>query len=271
MHGNSTLSIQPFNPMLLMTKGLLLALALVLLSACAGRDTGPDLDPAVDAEELYDRAYGRLQGGNYQGALQMLRQLEARYPFTPQGQQAQLDQIYAYYRMRDRQGTNEAARRYIRENPRSEHLAYAYYMQGMAWFDQRASLTRRAINLDPARLDISNAQRSFDAFRDLVERFPDSEYSDDARMRMVFLRNLIARHHWHVANHYLDRGAYMAAVARATTVIEDMQPNSVTPYMLELMAEAYENVGESDLAEDVRGVLARSYPDHERGERPHFF
>jgi len=268
MHGNSTSFNQSRHPLLLVTRALLVGLTLALLAACAGRDTGPELDPSVDAEALYDRAHSRLSGGNYPGALQLLRQLEARYPFTPQGQQAQLDQIYALYRMRDRRGTDEAARRYIRENPRSEHLDYAYYMQGMAWFDQQTSLTRRAINLDPARLDISNAQRSFDAFRDLVERFPDSDYSDDARMRMVFLRNLMARHHWHVANYYLERGAYMAAVGRANKIIEEMQPNSVTPFALELVAEAYDNVGETGLAEDVRGVLSRSYPDYENGNKP---
>jgi len=268
MHGNTRHPLAAF-PSRRSLQWLVLGLLILFIAGCAGRgDRGPEIDPDAGAEAMYERAYSRMRGGNYTGAIQLLRQLEARYPFTPQGQQAQLDQIYVQYRMRDRRGTDEAARRFIRENPRSEHLAYAYYMQGMAWYDQQPSLTRRMINLDPARLNINHSERAFDAFRDLAERFPDSEYADDARMRMMHLRSMMARHHWHVAKYYLDRGAYMAAAARATKVIEQMQPNPVTPYVLELLAEAYEGVGESELSEDVRNVLARSFPDFEKGSRP---
>lgn len=243
-------------------------LAATLLAGCAGTEEPARIDSDATAEVLYDRAYRRLLAGNYDGAMQLFRTLEARHPFSPEGQQAQLDQIYATYLSRDRQGTAEMANRYIRENPRSEHLDYAYYMQGMAWFDQDTSFSRRLANLDPARLGIQNAQRSFDAFRTLVQRFPDSNYADDARMRMIHLRNLIARHHWHVANYYLERGAFMAAAGRASKVIEEIQPTAVTPYVMDVLAAAYDGTGEPELAEDIRRRRDANFDEHQSGQRP---
>ncbi|MEA5445988.1 outer membrane protein assembly factor BamD [Gammaproteobacteria bacterium AB-CW1] len=252
----------------LSVRALLLVLSLGLLIGCAGTPEPVQVDTSITAEEIYERAWRRMTAGNYDGAMQMLRALEARHPFTPEGQQAQLDQIYVTHLAGDRRGTAEVARRYIRENPRSDHLDYAYYMQGIAWFDMRSSLSRRILNLDHARLDVTNAHRSFDAFRELVERFPDSEYSQDARLRMIYLRNVIARHNWHVANHYLERGAYMAAAARASKVIEEMQPNEVTPFAMDILAAAYDGVGESSMAADVRSLRGRSFPNHQEGGEP---
>ncbi len=248
---------------------VILITALLGLAACGTtQEPRQPVDLGMSAEELYEQAWRRIQGGNFDGAMQSLRRLEARYPFSPEGQQAQLDQIFVTYLQRDRRGTAEQANRFIRENPRSEHLPYAYYMQGMAWFETRGSFTRRVLGFDHARLNIRNAERSFDAFRELVERYPDSDYADDARLRMIYLRNTMARHHWYVARHYLDQGAYMAAAARATRVVEDLQPNAVTPYALDILIEAYAAVGEETLAADTRRVLDRSYPEHRRGQRP---
>lgn len=252
------------------TRHLLLAsAALVLLAGCAGNNREvAEIDDDASAAEMYETAYGRMQGGNYDGAMQLFRRLEARHPFSPEGQQAKLDQIYATYLSRDRQGTAEMASRYARENPRSEHLDYAFYMQGMAWFDQDTSLSRLVANLDPARLSIQNAQRSFDAFRTVVQRFPESEYADDARLRMIYLRNLIARHHWYIANYYLERGAFMSAAGRASKIVEEIQPTPITPYALDVLAEAYEGVGESNMAEDMRSLRDRNFSDHEPDTRP---
>lgn len=269
MHGNREHSNSwPLSAVRGLPLGWLMA-ALLALGACAGtQEPDEPIDMGLDAEALYEQAWRRIQSGNYDGAMQSLRRLEARYPFTPQGQQSQLDQIFVTYKTLDREGTADQARRYIRENPRSEHLDYAHYMQGMAWYDQRSSLSRRLFSLDPARLNRNNAERSFDAFKELVERYPDSPYSDDARLRMIHLRNTIARHHWYVAKHYLEDGAYMAAAGRATRIIEELQPNEVTPYALDILIEAYAAVGEESLAADSRRVRDRSYPDHEAGSRP---
>lgn len=243
---------------------------MVILAGCAGTPEQVEIEEAEGPEVLYKRAFERLMSANYDGAMKTLRTLEARHPFSPQGQQARLDQIYVSYLTGDRQGTAEMANRYIRENPRSEHLAYAYYMQGIAWFDQDVSLSRELLSLDPARLSIQYANRSFNAFRSLIQRYPDSEYADDARLRMIYLRNLIARHHWYVANYYLERGAFMAAAGRASTVIEEVQPTSVTPYAMDVLAEAYERTGEPELAEDIRRRRDDAFSGHEPGELPPF-
>jgi outer membrane protein assembly factor BamD len=217
---------------------------------------------------MYTDAWRAIHTGSYRDALRMLRRLEARHPFGPYAEQAQLDQIYTTYRMRERAGAVDEANRFIRENPRSGNLDYAYYMKGIAWFEEYPGLFERLFNLDLARRDVSNARRSFDAFRELVERYPDSEYADDARQRMVYLRNKLARHEWYVGEYYIRRGAYVAAAGRATYALENYQPSPMTPYLLDIMVQAYEALEEGDLATDARRVRDRNYPEHRPGRNP---
>ncbi len=240
-------------------------LAIALVAGCAGDRVRDD---ARSAEEMYQSAWQQVSTGNLQEGMRRLRRLEARHPFTPEGRQAQLDQIYVSYLMRERRATVDEADRFIRENPRSEHLAYAHYMKGLAYSEQYPGPLSRMFNIDMARRDQSNAQQAFVSFQELIERFPDSPYADDARQRMVELRNRIARHEWYVADFYLRREAYMAAVGRATVIIEDLQGSVVTPHALDIMISSYEALGEQDLADIVRNVRDTSYPDHRPGSSP---
>lgn len=245
---------------------ILCILGLGLLAACADRDR--IREEAAQPDAMYERAWNRIQSGNYQEAMQNLRRLEARHPFTPEGKQAQLDQIYVSWLMRERQSTVDEADRFIRENPRSEHLAYAHYMKGLAHYEQHPGPLSRWFGLDMARRDQSSAEQSFAAFQELVQRFPESPYADDARQRMVSLRNRLARHEWHVADYYLRREAYMAAVGRSTRILEELQPTPITPYALDIMAQSYEALGETELAEISRTVRDTNYPDHREGATP---
>lgn len=233
-----------------------LLLSAVLLVGCASTDE----IPTESAEDIYSKAYISLRNGNYETAIQELRRVQARFPFGEYAIQAHLDLIYAHYLARQPEVCVEEADRFIRENPRHPHVHYAYYMKGLAYFSE-PNFLHRTFGIDLARRDPSNARRAFQNFRVLTETFPDSAYAEDARQRMIFLRNHLARHEFYVADYYLRRGAYIAAVNRAKRILENYPSTPSTPDALRIMIKSYEKMGLDDLARDARLVFETSYPE----------
>ncbi|MYL01582.1 MAG: outer membrane protein assembly factor BamD [Gammaproteobacteria bacterium] len=187
---------------------LLVAAACAALAGC-GR--GDERDELSAANVLYEQGHAALQGGDFRKALRFLGTLKARFPFNPQTRQAQLEIIYCHYRLNDQDSAVEAAREFERENPRHPNVDYAIYMRGLALFARQPGRFGRLFRIDYSRRPVLTAGESFDAFMQLTTRYPESEYAADARRRMVYLRNRMARYENHVADYYLRRGAWIAA------------------------------------------------------------
>lgn len=236
---------------------LLIAL-LALLGGCG--TTGKDPTAEWSAAQLYEEAKSALNGGNYEQAISHFETLEARYPFGRYAQQAQLEIAYAYYKFGEMDSAIAAADRFIKLNPRHPHVAYAYYLRGLANFDRGASFLDKIVARDPAEMDMASVKSAFDDFATVVRRFPESIYAADARQRTVYLRNVLARHELKVADFYLRRGAYVAVVNRCKYVLEHYQGSDAMPQALAMMAGAYERLGLPELAADARRVLERNYP-----------
>jgi outer membrane protein assembly factor BamD len=236
-----------------------LVATLLLAGGCARdtEDTGPG------AEALYERGQRLISNGDYVGAVAALEDLETRYPFHPLAKQAQLEEIYAWFRADNIQAAEAAAERFIRENPRHEMVDYAYYLKGIMFFDEPADILEGLFNADLSRRPIYFSEESFRNFKIFLERFPDSDYADDARQRMVFLRERLAMFELHVARYYLRRGAWVAAVNRARGVIERYDGTSAVPDSLEVMVSAYGHLGLDDMAADVRALWTASFPEFE--------
>jgi outer membrane protein assembly factor BamD len=235
---------------------MLLCLASTPLSGCGGRnnvveDQGPEL--------LYERGYEAMNGSNFVGAIQFFNALEARYPFSPETRQAQLDLIYLYYRSQQPEQAIDAAEEFERENPTHERLDYALYMRGLVYFDQAPNIIERLLRVDLSLRPPKDTLRSFSTFQELIRRFPDSEYVPDARQRMVFLRNRLAQFENHVADYYLRRGAYVAAINRAKYALEHYPEAPQLEKTLQVLVVAYEQLGMRDLAADARRVLRESF------------
>ena len=228
----------------------------LLLSACGNRD---DNILEVGAQELYLEAATALQAGNFAGAVLNLQNLLVRYPFAPVARQAQLDLIYAYYQSRQPEAALEFAETFIRENPRLPEVAYCLYMMGLIYFDRDATFLERLFTVDITTRPPRESYLAFQAFEDLIRQFPDSEYVSDARQRMVFLRNRLATYENHVAEYYIERGAYVAAIRRTQYAIEHFPGAPELERSLRLMVEAYEELGMDDLAADTRRVLVENY------------
>ena len=239
---------------------LLAALAAaLLLSACASQRAIEEAQH--DPEKLYLLGRSALDSGHYETAIRHFQNLSARFPFGEHAQQAQLDTAYAYYRFNEPESAIATAEQFIRTYPRHPDIDYAYYLRGLANFGQTSGFMDDVLREDPAQRDPRSALDSFRYFAELVRRFPDSRYAEDAVQRMVHLRNYLARHELYVADYYMRRGAYVAAANRAKYVIENYPRTPSTPHALDIMARAYERLGLDELAADARRVLAANPPD----------
>jgi outer membrane protein assembly factor BamD len=217
------------------------------------QDQGPEL--------LYERGYNAMEGSNFAGAIQYFNALEARYPFSPETRQAQLDLIYLYYRSLQPEAAIDAAEQFERENPTHERLDYCLYMRGLVYFDQAPNIIEKLLRVDLSLRPPKDTLRSFSAFQELIRRFPNSEYVPDARQRMVYLRNRLADYENHVADYYVRRGAYVAAINRAKYALEHYPEAPQLEKTLQILVVAYEQLGMSDLAADSRRVLRETFGD----------
>ena len=232
----------------------------LLLSGCLFGKKDEDQSTS-GAQAIYDRASDAMQGGDFINAIRYYETLEARYPFSNQARQGQLDLIYVYFRNQDPESVIDAAEQFERENPTHPRVDYTLYMRGMALFAGEKGAFHRLFRIDLSRRPPKDARDSYAAFAELLRRYPDSIYAPDARQRMLFLRNRIAEHENHIAQFYLDRGAYAAALSRANYTLQVFDGAPTTPQTLQIMIESYRKLGMYDLARDAERVLNSSYPD----------
>jgi len=211
-------------------------------------------------EQFYRNARAELDSGNFQGAVKLYEALEARYPFGRFTQQAQLDVAYANYKDNETAQAVSAADRFMKLHPNHQNFDYALYIKGLAYFKPDLGIFGQLLNLDPAERDPKALRDSFDVFKDLLTRFPDSIYADDTRGRMVYLVNTLAKHDLSVARYYYSRGGYLAAVNRAQTVITRYPQAPVAEEALMISVQAYEKMDMKDLADASRRVLEKNYP-----------
>ena len=244
------------------SRKLAVALLGLALSGCSWFGEKPDITKDWSAQRLYSAAKERLQNKDYEKAIEYYEKLEARYPFGPHSQQAQLDITYAYYKNEEPAAAVAAADRFIKLHPRHPNVDYAYYMKGLANYVKTGGLVSRLVKKDYSKRDTGAAMEAFRDFSELTRRFPNSKYAQDAAQRMLFLKNTLAMHEVHVANYYLSRGAYVAAANRARYVVENYQRTPAMPDALVILAKSYKAMRLPDLSEDALRVLELNYPDH---------
>lgn len=240
----------------------LLSIVSLLLSLIACAAMNEDPTAGWDAEKLYQEAREALDNGEYERAVENYTKLESRYPYGRYAEQAQLETIYAHYKAQETSSAVAAADRFIKMHPRHPSVDYAYYLRGLATFDQNNGFMTRFFELDPAKRDPAALRESFNYFKELVTRFPDSRYNPDAIKRMTQLRNTLARHEVQAAEYYLQRGTYLAAANRGKYVLENYQNSEAIPDALVVMVKAYRKMELNDLANDALRVLELNYPQH---------
>jgi outer membrane protein assembly factor BamD len=191
----------------------------------------------------------------------MYEKLEGRAAGTALAQQAQLDKAWAQYKTNEPVQAVATLDRFIKLHPASPALDYALYLRGLVNFNDNLGLMSSVAEQDLAERDPKQAKESFEAFRELVVRFPNSKYSEDARLRMAFIKNSLARSDVHVARFYFQRGAYVAAINRAQTTVQEYRDVPAVEEALFIMVQCYDKLGLTQLRDDTRRVLETSYPN----------
>jgi outer membrane protein assembly factor BamD len=214
-----------------------------------------------NAEKFRAEAKKAVEAGSYEKAIKLYQSLESRYPFGDESAQTELDIAYAYFKNNEPDSALAAADRFIKINPRSPGVDYAYYLKGLVNYNRGIGFVDRFLPTDTSQRDTASAREALKNFEELIHRFPNSRYLPDARLRMIALKNNLAMHEVHVARYYMKRKAYVAAVDRASIVIDKYQRTPAVPFALLVLQEAYTNLELLDLASDVTRVYNLNYPN----------
>jgi outer membrane protein assembly factor BamD len=211
-------------------------------------------------ERMFQTGREAVQEGNYLRAIKLFETLESRYPYGPYAQQAVLQLAYANYKLGEMASAVSTADRFIKQHPNHANVDYAYYLKGLANFNEDFGFLTFLANQDLSERDPKTLRESFSAFRDLVAKFPESRYAADSRARMKFLVNALANGEVHVARYYYNRGAYVAAANRAQSTVLTYPTAPVIEDALWLMVSAYDRLKLIELRDDTRRVLEKSFP-----------
>ena len=237
------------------------AVALALaLSGCGMFSDRKDPRKDWTATEFYQAAKEELDNKNWDAAIKLYEQLESKFPYGRFAQQAQLEVAYAYYKQGETAQAISAVDKFLKLHPNHPNVDYALYLKALVNFKEDLGPLAKLIAQDLADRDPKAARESFEGFKELVTRFPESRYAEDSRERMAYLVEALARHEIHVARYYLSRGAYLAAANRAQDAITRFPNSALHREALEVMIEAYDRMGMTELREDARRVLAKNFP-----------
>ena len=232
--------------------------ACVLAVGCAS--TTKDKTASWTPERIYSEAQEELTGGSYDKAVPLLEKLEGRAAGTPLAQQAQLDKAYAHYKSSEKAQAIATLDRFIKLHPASPALDYALYLKGLVNFNDDLGMFGWISKQDLSERDQKAAKDSFESFRELTQRFPDSRYTPDARQRMTYIVNSLAQYEVHVARYYYQRGAYVAAIGRAQTALADYQNVPAQQEALQILVKSYAALGMTQLRDDTQRIMDASYP-----------
>lgn len=243
----------------------LFILLLVMVFAATGCHRGAkDKNPeeGMPVEQLYGKAHGLMEKGNWAGAESSFKRLVAQYPYGPYTEQAMIESAYAQYKAGKHDDAVSSIDRFIRTYPTHRNIAYLYYLRGLANGNRDTVFLRRVWSLDPSRRDLSSPQQAYNDFNTVTDRYPNSRYAADARARMLVLRDIFAQHELDNALYYLRRNAWVSAAGRANYVLETYPQSAYQYDAIAVLGEAYTHLGNKQLADDSRRVLELNDPKH---------
>lgn len=233
------------------------------LSACASTgavDKDEQITQDWSVQRLYNEARDELNNGNYTRSEKLYEILQARYPYGPYAESAQLDTAYAYYKDAEPEKALAAIEQFQRIYPQHPNMDYALYLKALIQLNEDQSFVSKIAKQDWSDRDPKANQQAYTTFNQLVTIFPDSKYAADARDKMQKLLDALSGNELSVARYYMKRGAWLAAIGRAQTIVSQFQNTPNVEEALAIMTEAYQKLGEQKLSEDTRRVLAQNFP-----------
>ena len=231
----------------------------LVLAGCSSTDVDPTA--GWSPNKIYAEARDEASTGSFDKAVPLYEKLEGRAAGTALAQQAQLEKAYAQYKSGDKAQALGTLDRFIKLHPASDGVDYALYLKGLVNFNENLGLFSWVAKQDLSERDQKAAKDSFESFRELATRFPESKYTPDAEKRMLYIVNALAQYEVHVARYYYERGAYVAAVNRAQSALTDYKEVPAQEDALYILMQSYERLNMQDLAADTKRILLASYPN----------
>ena len=236
----------------------LVALCCSLVVAGCGTNYNIDEVPDISPENLYNIAKNNMTTGNYNIARLYLEALDSRYPFGDLTNQVQLDLIYVYYKQRESDLAYAQINRFIRLSPTHQNIDYVYYMKGLTEMQKRSEVIQDFLGLDRSEKDPTEYYNAFNTFNSLITTYPNSLYAADARQRMIYIKEQLAKREMAIANYYFDREAYVSSIRHTQNVLYTFRSTSQLQPALELMAESFDRLNLPVPAQNVRRIMAAS-------------
>lgn len=231
------------------------------LAACGSAVDPSDAYKGESPRQIYQAGKAALEDRSYGEAIKRFEALDVQYPYGAETESAQFYLIYAYYMKEEYALCVSAADHFIRLHPTSPNVDYAYYMRGLANYYQNLGILERLFSIDLATRDLTQIQKSYQDFSEVVHRFPNSRYAPSAHQYMIYLRNVLANHELHVAEYYYERKAYVASANRASGLVAHYQGAPAVEDGLVMMAKSYHKLGLTKLEQDTLLVLRYNYPN----------
>ncbi len=213
----------------------------------------------TSVNNLFNEAKLALEKGRYDESIKLFETLESRFPFGSYTQQAQMQIAYIYYKQNDVAQCIAAIDRFIRIHPNHPNLDYMFYLKGLANFSEKKGLFDFISRQDPTERDPNATKEAYNTFNELIEKFPESIYVEDSKYRLDYLLSSMAKYEIHVANFYLNKGAYVAAVNRAKIVIKDYPNTSSVKNALKILIKGYDLLGLKKLSNDSKRVYELNF------------
>ncbi|SMM99118.1 Competence lipoprotein comL precursor [uncultured Candidatus Thioglobus sp.] len=238
-----------------------LPLFALLLNGCFFDDDNQreSITKGWSPKTFFDQAKEEASSGSSDSAIQLFEQLQAAYPGSKYALQAKLEIAYTLYKQEEYDPAISRLNDYIKLYPEHFSTPYAYFLRGVISEGKSRSILDDYIT-DNAQRDVDSVRNAFNYYLTLIDKFPKSEYTEEAKSRLIVLRNILARHELFVAIYYSKRKANISAVNRTKYIIEKYPNTPSVPAALHLMAHNYDIIGMATLAKDTRRVLKASYP-----------
>jgi outer membrane protein assembly factor BamD len=243
------------------SKACLSAFICLGLAACAS--VSDDKSANWSPNKIYEEAKSEANDGAYDKAIPLYEKLEGRAAGTPLAQQAQLDKAYAQFKNGDQAQAIATIDRFLKLHPASPALDYALYLKGTVNFSDNLGFFGSYTRQDLSERDQKAAKESFEAYKELAAKFPDSKYTSDAKQRMTYIVNSLASYEVHVAKYYFSRGAYVAAINRAQIAISDYRDVPALEEAMFIVYKSYEALDIAQLRDDAKRILETSFPKSE--------
>jgi len=223
--------------------------ALLLLTACGSKDDDK-IKPPESAEKLYNEALEKFDKHLYKDAIKDFEEVERQHPSSPWAINAQVMSGYSSYEAEDYDSAIATFQRFVKLNPNNESTPYAYYVIALSYYEQINDVGR----------DQKVTEQAMQALREVIRRFPDTEYARDARVKLDLTTDHLAGKEMEIGRYYERHEDYVAAINRFRLVVETYQTTSHVPEALHRLVECYLKLGVKDEARRYAAVLGANFP-----------